>query len=174
MRHSNCDICGHDTKMCECGVEPDNRYVSQEGGSHYQTKYQHWDWVIDIGLGYLAGCATKYVVRWPKKNGVQDLNKAMTYVHKMILSYNPRVKPNRDFNHLSKVVTQRFFESNGISGTLEGEFCWLLANRYNMSNLTEAKWVLEQIIRNAQRAQEAHKDKPCVPYAFTPTRTSLD
>lgn len=55
----------------------------QIGGDHYQGEYGHWDWVSDIGLGYLAGCATKYLVRWRRKNGRQDLEKALTYVQKM-------------------------------------------------------------------------------------------
>lgn len=55
----------------------------QVGGDHYQKKeYQHWDWVCDINLHYLLGCATKYVARWRDKNGVQDLEKALHYIDK--------------------------------------------------------------------------------------------
>lgn len=56
----------------------------QVGGSHYRAEYQHWDWVTEHGITYLAGCATKYLLRWRKKNGVQDLEKARHYVEKMI------------------------------------------------------------------------------------------
>lgn len=55
----------------------------QEGGDHYQgSEYQHWDWVTDAELPYLIGNATKYVSRWRKKNGVQDLKKALHYIDK--------------------------------------------------------------------------------------------
>lgn len=55
----------------------------QVGGSHYKArKYQHWDFVCDTGLHYLLGCFTKYVSRWRDKNGVQDLEKSMHYIHK--------------------------------------------------------------------------------------------
>lgn len=55
----------------------------QHGGTHYREKeYQHWDWVCDIGLPYLLGCATKYVSRWRKKGGELDLAKAIHYVEK--------------------------------------------------------------------------------------------
>ena len=54
----------------------------QEGGDHYAGDYQHWDWVTDIGLHYLLGCASKYVCRWRKKNGQEDLKKALHYLEK--------------------------------------------------------------------------------------------
>jgi hypothetical protein len=55
----------------------------QEGGSHYGgSEYQHWDWVSDLRLHYLAGNASKYVYRHRKKNGPEDLLKAIHYVDK--------------------------------------------------------------------------------------------
>ena len=54
----------------------------QIGGDHYKGEYQHWDFVVDTGQGYLDGCVTKYVSRWRKKNGVQDLEKALHYFEK--------------------------------------------------------------------------------------------
>lgn len=61
---------------------PDNRVV-QVGGTHYGDGWGHWDWVEDIGLSYLGGCLTKYIVRHPQKNGRQDVEKALTYAAKM-------------------------------------------------------------------------------------------
>ena len=58
---------------------------TQVGGTHYKGEgVQHWDWVSDNNIGYLAGNATKYIVRHRKKNGLQDLEKARHYVVKMI------------------------------------------------------------------------------------------
>ncbi|CAN0296744.1 unnamed protein product, partial [Chrysoparadoxa australica] len=53
---------------------------TQVGGNHYETEdgYEHWDWVVDGEIGYLAGNATKYISRWRKKNGLLDLQKAIT------------------------------------------------------------------------------------------------
>lgn len=56
----------------------------QVGGDHYKSDYEHWDFVEYVGLGYLEGCATKYVSRWRKKGGVDDLRKAEHYVDKLI------------------------------------------------------------------------------------------
>lgn len=53
----------------------------QVGGEHYKTGgLEHWDL---FGPEYLMGCATKYVSRWRKKNGVQDLEKAKHYCEKL-------------------------------------------------------------------------------------------
>ncbi len=55
----------------------------QVGGDHYRcVDYQHWDFVCDARLHYLIGCATKYISRWRKKNGLEDLNKALHYIEK--------------------------------------------------------------------------------------------
>lgn len=56
----------------------------QVGGGHYAASYQHWDLVADLGLGYFEGQITKYVARWRKKNGLQDLEKAMHFLEKLV------------------------------------------------------------------------------------------
>lgn len=56
----------------------------QIGGDHYRSEYQHWDWVYDTGQPYHIGCATKYISRWRKKNGIQDLRKAIHYLNKAV------------------------------------------------------------------------------------------
>ena len=58
----------------------------QVGGGHYKATIQHWDFVISNGLGYLEGQITKYVTRWDKKNGLQDLYKARHFLDKLIES----------------------------------------------------------------------------------------
>lgn len=55
----------------------------QVGGDHYRRlDYQHWDFITDLELPYLVGCATKYPTRWRGKNGLEDLRKAVHYVNK--------------------------------------------------------------------------------------------
>lgn len=57
----------------------------QEGGHHYQSDYQHWDWVDEIDMCYYLGSATKYLTRWRQKgNGVIDIKKAIHYTEKRI------------------------------------------------------------------------------------------
>lgn len=56
----------------------------QEGGDHYQTTIQPWDAIVAWGLGFLDGNAVKYLARWRKKGGVEDLKKARHYLDKLI------------------------------------------------------------------------------------------
>lgn len=57
----------------------------QHGGDHYKgAEYQHWDWVTDCKLSYLAGVASKYAFRWRRKDGILDLEKSIHYVDKCI------------------------------------------------------------------------------------------
>lgn len=57
----------------------------QVGGTHYKLGRQHWDYVQrSLGGRYLEGTITKYIARWRKKNGVEDLNKALHYLEKLI------------------------------------------------------------------------------------------
>jgi hypothetical protein len=56
----------------------------QIGGSHYKTEIQHWDYVLANGLDYFQGNITKYVTRWKRKGGLQDLYKARHYLDKYI------------------------------------------------------------------------------------------
>lgn len=58
----------------------------QVGGEHYKApgKVEHWDIVAQHNLDYFQGQITKYVMRWKKKNGVQDLEKARHFLDKYI------------------------------------------------------------------------------------------
>lgn len=57
----------------------------QIGGQHYKSSFQHWDFVADVLAGrYMEGQITKYVSRWSKKNGVQDLHKAEHFLSKLL------------------------------------------------------------------------------------------
>jgi len=56
----------------------------QEGGSHYQTTIQPWDYITANNLGYLEGNIVKYISRYKSKNGLEDLRKAQHYLTKLI------------------------------------------------------------------------------------------
>jgi hypothetical protein len=64
----------------------------QVDGTHYQSTFQHWDFVVAILRGrYLEGCITKYVTRYKKKNGLADVQKALHYTEKLIELYRNNV-----------------------------------------------------------------------------------
>ncbi len=57
----------------------------QVAGSHYKTGgEEHWDRVARLGLDYFQAQITKYVERWRKKNGIEDLRKAQHFLEKYI------------------------------------------------------------------------------------------
>jgi len=67
--------------------------LNQVGGAHYKdvpTELQHWNYVIAHNLGYFEGQITKYVTRWRKKNGLEDLKKARHFLDKLIESESGR------------------------------------------------------------------------------------
>ena len=62
---------------------------SQVGGNHYQAKnggVEHWDYCTVVNAPYRESAATKYLTRWRNKNGLQDLQKAASYVEKRLQS----------------------------------------------------------------------------------------
>lgn len=69
----------------------------QVAGEHYKSKFQHWDWADFISLGYLPAQVTKYLIRWQKKNGLQDLEKADHFLEKYIQMEEHRQTANRVF-----------------------------------------------------------------------------
>lgn len=62
----------------------DSANSRQIAGSHYQgTEYQHWDFVIDAALPYLEAQITRYLDRHARKNGREDVEKALHYSQKL-------------------------------------------------------------------------------------------
>lgn len=57
---------------------------TQVGGAHYKGPYQHWDLVWDCDMGYFTGQITKYIARHAKKNGLQDVQKAIHFARKLV------------------------------------------------------------------------------------------
>lgn len=55
----------------------------QEGGNHYASSIQHWDYVLANDIPYLEAQIIKYITRWRKKNGLEDLRKARHFFDKL-------------------------------------------------------------------------------------------
>lgn len=57
----------------------------QVGGSHYcGMAIQPAEFCHANGIGFIEGCVIKYVCRWRKKNGVEDLRKARHFLDLLI------------------------------------------------------------------------------------------
>jgi len=61
-----------------------NANERQVAGTHYRATIQHWDYVWANDLDYFQAQVTKYVTRWKKKNGLEDLYKANHFLQKYI------------------------------------------------------------------------------------------
>lgn len=57
----------------------------QIGGGHYKNmKIQPIEFIHANNIGYVEGCVIKYVSRWRKKNGIEDLMKAKHFIDLLI------------------------------------------------------------------------------------------
>lgn len=140
--------------------------IKQVGGTHYESDYQHWSWVSDINLGYLEGCATKYIARWRGKNGVQDVEKAITYLKKAQTGFRTKSKfdneplyINRSFlldrNRVNQALklTRRFCDINKIE-SYEATFMETVASWQNDGDLSIAIGFAQRILEDAKLAAE--------------------
>lgn len=76
----------------------------QIGGEHYKSAYQHWDFVRMLGLDYLPAQITRYLARWRKKNGIEDLEKAIHYLQKFMEDETVRRTHHR--SHMEQFILQ--------------------------------------------------------------------
>lgn len=128
----------------------------QVGGDHYRSDYQHWDWAIDIRLGYLESAATKYITRWKGKNGPQDVEKAIHYLtkakeaHLQRRLYNGSImlSPDNSMAVLAATSTNQFCESNNLS-SLERRFMREVATWKTELNLDIAIKIANEILAMA-------------------------
>jgi len=133
-------------------------YVAQVGGDHYKSAYAHWDLAIDIRWGYLDGSAAKYISRWRKKGGVQDLRKALSYIDKLIgtLATEKQQLPPAVANTLQ---LERFCDAHGfVKGSLERTAIIYLGSWAFRSDLEVARVaVVELIAENEVPTTDSNK-----------------
>lgn len=73
----------------ECQFEAPPRVTGalaeQVAGDHYKSmSIQPVEFVHKNGIGYIEGSVIKYVSRWRRKNGVEDLKKARHFLDLLI------------------------------------------------------------------------------------------
>jgi hypothetical protein len=116
--------------------------VAQVGGNHYASVYQHWDWAADTKMGYLEGNATKYLSRWRKKNGLEDLKKARSYVDK-IITYAQQGYKNQSTYVYSAFA--QFCDCNKIQGP-ERDAMLLLSLWSSQTDLVRVRSIITDLI----------------------------
>lgn len=73
----------------EQGMEDQGDVMAKQvGGTHYKgAQFQPWDIFIQYGLDPWAANVVKYILRFPKKAGKQDLEKAKHYIEYLLANY---------------------------------------------------------------------------------------
>lgn len=117
--------------------------VAQVGGNHYAAEYQHWDWSEEVGLGNMEYAATKYLTRWRRKEGLQDLKKAQSYVQKLVELHNNKSRLNPAV--FIPRAFERFCSLNDVSGR-ERDVCLLLTTWRREEDLGAVLVILQDII----------------------------
>ena len=123
----------------------------QVGGTHYKVEgLQHWGLVDLYRVGYFEANISKYVTRWRKKNGVQDLEKAAHYLQKLIelrseLSWSDCLERQPRVFH--DVIT-RFVDDNQLIAEEAAILHQVLAWR-SIQDLVEAAKKLQSLIECA-------------------------
>lgn len=125
--------------------------IQQVGGTHYGTKYGHWDYCKEANAGYLEGHATKYLVRWRKKGGIQDLEKSLTFVEK-IMEGNEHTDCDRDVEQYNFLL-ERMFAENDVPA-LERLLIYEIFNWQTYNDLLKVHKQLRQYIES-EKALEA-------------------
>lgn len=59
-----------------------NNHIEQVGGNHYDAPIKPWDEFKMLNVTWAQGEVAKYLCRWPKKGGLQDLRKALSIAQK--------------------------------------------------------------------------------------------
>jgi hypothetical protein len=76
-------------KLYEAGMEdPGDTLAKQIGGTHYKKGVQPWTIAMDWGLDPWSHNVVKYILRFPYKNGKEDLEKIAHYVEFLLENYD--------------------------------------------------------------------------------------
>lgn len=133
----------------------------QVGGDHYKGEnadFQHWDLIELFGIGYLEGCATKYVSRWRKKNGLQDVQKARHYIEKLMEMFVAGERRPRGETPLQ--ILRVFFDQQKIDTPEERDTIAMLCRWRTVDDLYLA---LEFLDRVEKMAVELAASRPGTP-----------
>lgn len=130
----------------------------QVGGSHYRTgALQHWDLVAKYRLGYFEAQVTRYLSRYNRKNGLEDVKKARHYVAKMIeLEESGYVFADHRRTGTEEAAIKRdmeeFMDANGLKDQRVRMTCLCMATLINKSILVACLYWLDGFISDMARS----------------------
>lgn len=126
----------------------------QVGGVHYKTTkkdgVQHWDYCGVVNVPYLESAASKYLTRWYKKNGLQDLQKAQHYMEKRVELYRNHQGIVKAANR-NQGLFNRYIEDNQIPHH-EREVIDLIMHWKSIEQLEDILEKLEDLLAESEVA----------------------
>lgn len=121
----------------------------QVAGSHYRAGIQHWDLMAHNRVGYFEAQITKYITRWKKKNGVQDVEKSIHYFEKLTELLNQDVLDIPVHPSIEPYLLEEFKVANDL-GDIEYTIFYLLLTYTTMDELSRVGILLQHLLALAQ------------------------
>jgi len=78
----------------------------QVDGTHYKSTIECWDYILANNIGYLEGTAIKYLTRWRKKGGLNDIKKAIHFLEKLVETEEAKNEPHIHLDGVHKKWVQ--------------------------------------------------------------------
>jgi len=120
----------------------------QVGGDHYkENDFQPWDLGWRYKIGAVEFMLIKYVSRWRKKNGVQDLEKAQHVLMKLEEIEQDGYEPP---GRVGPMVLQTYFAANFITDFREKIVISIISNGYDANQLNHAALLLASLVESAR------------------------
>lgn len=131
----------------------------QVGGDHYKgVDFQPWDWARNVsgtqGLGYYEVSAISYIARFRKKGGIEDLEKVLHYIDKMLYCWRAGEYVNRCTATLLRI---RQFNKENECDRFQSEAIHFLVAWREGDELVETKKIVEELIQRER--DDAYLDK---------------
>lgn len=131
-----------------------NPNEKQVGGDHYKgSGFEPWDLPLE-GVGAYEYAAVKYVARYRKKNGLQDLDKAVHYIEKALYHWRRHEWSNKSVISLVKVLN---FNRMNQCQEAESSIVLLLCKWERGEDLELAKHMVEELIADVNLEQQMHE-----------------
>lgn len=125
----------------------------QVAGSHYRAGIQHWDLIAHNNTGYFEAQITKYITRWKKKNGVQDVEKSMHYHQKLTELINDGVIKLPTGERTTNLLED--FKAANDLGNVEFTIFYLLLTYTTLDELGRVGILLQHLLAMAKERDAA-------------------
>jgi hypothetical protein len=125
----------------------------QVAGDHYRAGLQHWDLMAHNHVDYFSAQITKYITRWKKKNGVQDVEKSIHYHEKLtelLQDHVLELPQPREIKFLDA------FKVTNDLGDVEYTIFFLLLSYTTMDELYRVGVLLQHLLQMAKDKEKAN------------------